>query len=351
MTFAEVAGRPKSADDWNKGHSDIMAVALHRMYGLPLMALYEPEIRDQRFLDRPTRVWVRLPDGRALDATGAHEMSSVIPVSERSTDCRIADLADEADLLRERDVGDYDELIAETGAIGWIRWNLTPQIGHLGLRIDDIWGTLEALDREEDEDADLVVWRRPADPKPTCERPLLIIVHPGDALEACWRGYGKKSKAVREQSVACQEGMASEIWDAILDKCDIVVLHRRSSGQFEADRGARHVSTFMRDALEQVHNRGTVLYAEDLDAAVTWMDENLGIAGRPGIRLMGAYADPDHGCVTAVGKGVEALLEGYGSQAEIILSQHSYAGPGETSLWVPRAASERSTHTPIIGNK
>jgi len=66
---------PKTAAEWNHGSCDIMAVALHRMYGLPMMEEFEWGYEsDTKVLNYLVHAWVRLPDGRALDAAGPTPM-------------------------------------------------------------------------------------------------------------------------------------------------------------------------------------------------------------------------------------------------------------------------------------
>jgi hypothetical protein len=343
MAAGKIGLPPVTAEEWNAGRPDVMAVALHRLYGLPLMAEFGagPDGEGREVPGRLSHAWVRLPDGRALDAAGPRPVSGpaadagregVPPGRRRTVELR----DDDPCLPGVRATGGYGKAIAAMQAIPWIRANLGAVAAGLGLEIADVWSTLAVLDRAGDEVPDLAPWRRgPAGPEQASRRPLLVIVHPGDAIEAEWRGYGCHGGDVLRQSMACQDGMGAEIRALLDDGWDAAVLHRRSCGQFHSGKGARHVSGVLRAALEGVHRRGAVLYGDDTDAAVTWLDGHMGLRQRPAIHLTGAYADPGTGCVTATGQGIVAILHGCGAAAEVTVSASAYPGPGQTAIWQP----------------
>ncbi len=193
-----------------------------------------------------------------------------------------------------------------------------------------LWEAIVRLDQDEGGLGDLAVLRDPQEPVDPM-RPLLVLVHPGDAIEANWRGLGEVGPEVLRFSLACQTGMAEEIEEALADGWDAVVLHRGSCSQFETDAARRHVCPALRDAIQSVHDRGHVLHGDDLEAAADWISTRLSTALRPALRLSGAYSDPEHGCVTAVGRALMRTSPG----VRVELSQHSYPGPDAGERWDP----------------
>lgn len=74
---------PQSADEWNNGSCDIMAVALHRMYGFALMAEFEWGYDNgMEALGFLSHAWTRLPDGRDLDAAGIQDQFTAIGMAD-----------------------------------------------------------------------------------------------------------------------------------------------------------------------------------------------------------------------------------------------------------------------------
>jgi hypothetical protein len=71
---------PVDPADWNY-NCDLIAVALHRTFGLPIMAEFEFGLDDDgnEVLGYLGHAWVTLPDGRALDADGIHLAPEVTP--------------------------------------------------------------------------------------------------------------------------------------------------------------------------------------------------------------------------------------------------------------------------------
>lgn len=132
---------PRTAKEWNSGSCDIMAVALHRMYGLPLMAEFEWGIDEQTGEDALgylCHAWVRLPDGQALDAGGPRPMFEQVeggdPDDPWVKGYRILELRDDdPHLLDIREEDDYVESIEVTDANGWIRKHLAPILAELGI--------------------------------------------------------------------------------------------------------------------------------------------------------------------------------------------------------------------------
>ena len=328
-----------SAREWNEGACDIMAVALHRIYGLPMMAEFEWGLDDdgKEQLGYLTHAWVRLPDGRALDAEGPREMFNPTKGGDLNDEWvkgyRIVEIADDdPHLLDTREEDDYRESIRVSGATSWLMANLHPELTALGLQVQDVWGTLTAVDEEADDRASFQAWRVAS--SEDGRNPLLVIVHPGDAIET-----DAGNQQIRREAARCQENMAAEIGRLSNGGWDCVVLHRSSCAQYAPGKAQKSVAEQMRREIQALHATGTVLYGDDLGAAGNWMEDHLDLESRPAIRLTGAYADPLHGCVTAIGEGIQAYLAEIGGRATVSLSEHAYAGPGGTERWQPQAAA------------
>lgn len=132
-------------------------------------------------------------------------------------------------------------------------------------------------------------------------KPLLIIVHPGDAIED-GQGYPEKQRQqVIDFGKFNTDGMAGEI-SAMLHNADIVVLHRESSLFDILGAGSSPYTEACRSASE----RGTVLCGDDLEAASDWILANMAVADRPSVFMTGAYACADYGCITAVGRRLQS---------------------------------------------
>jgi hypothetical protein len=194
----------------------------------------------------------------------------------------------------------------------------------------DIWSAIAERDGREAGDFEVL---RVAPAMIGSRAPILVIVHPGDAIERFWRDLGVD---VLVQSRGCQDRMGSEAMRLMAGRWDAVVLHRGSCSQFSTHRGTRPVADALAEALDAAHRRGTILYGDDLETAVQWMVANLALEQRPEIRLTGAYAEPENGCVAAVGRGIQDALADNGS-VRLTVSDASYAGPGETGIWKPSA--------------
>lgn len=169
---------------------------------------------------------------------------------------------------------------------------------------------------------------------PIKERPLLIIIHPGDAIED-GIGYGDAIAAAEVVEFGRRNviAMAREI-DEKLATHDVVVLHRQSSidtfmrsdfGQFlKTEKDIKPYAKMCIKASEQ----GQVLFGDDLDACAKWILENMNPVERPEIFMTGAYACAQWGCITHVGK---CLMKAGCNQIEV--SPHS---PTDSSNYQPR---------------
>lgn len=145
------------------------------------------------------------------------------------------------------------------------------------------------------------------------DRPLVIIVHPGDMIEH-GAGFGntpegiEQSVRVRAISQQRQSATARQVREWREFGADVVVLHRESCTQFNGRNASRHADQDLKLEIKTAWSSGTVLFGDDLDKAAAWMISNLGIAERPHVYLSGAYADPEYGCITAIGKALERVI-------------------------------------------
>ena len=195
---------------------------------------------------------------------------------------------------------------------------------------DDVWTVIE--DRAAlDDNQEFAVVSFPENQD--TDRPLLILVHPGDAVQKpddvldCEEG---DQEVILDYSMTCQEGMGREILD-VADHVDLVVLHNSSSHYaFINDVG---VSDTYKNALNWMHEDGVVLWGAHLDQAGEWIAKRLEAAVRPLVIVTGAWADKDHGCVTALGKHLEA------KGAKVVLSWDACVNvsPDDGEAWQPQA--------------
>lgn len=186
---------------------------------------------------------------------------------------------------------------------------------------------LEArYDRDED-DFDVISHREQRHSK---ERPLVIIIHPGDAIEPNV-GWGDQAayKRVRKFSRTNQAGMARELsdWRRTHD-ADIAVLHRESSCELVPGEDCDDEYEL---EVTDAHSRGSVVFGDDLQKAADWMIANLHIADRPHIFLTGAYSEVDYGCLTFIGRKIEAVV----GPDRISVSKFSPPGNGPAKVWRP----------------
>lgn len=171
---------------------------------------------------------------------------------------------------------------------------------------------------------------------PTKLRSLLIVVHPGDVIDlpSDWgRDYKQIAGSAEcvERSVRNQIGMTKEIYE-MLKTHDIVILHR-SSSQFIA-LGTRGFKA----AIDAINEVAIVTYGDDLDKATDWMIQSGITSNRPNIFMTGAYADEEHGCITAIGK---RILENNPTQ-DISVSEFAPDGGEPDCRWMPdRQSNER----------
>lgn len=141
---------------------------------------------------------------------------------------------------------------------------------------------------------------------PDPDRPLLIIIHPGDAIEDGF-GFGCSEQAQQVIQYGRENtlGMAPEITGKLQDH-DVVVLHRLSSVDtiMRPDFGMSAVEAAIlpyQKACLLASDVGTVLYGDDLDNCAKWLVRNMDVTRRPHIFMTGAYSTAEVGCITAVG--------------------------------------------------
>lgn len=159
------------------------------------------------------------------------------------------------------------------------------------------------------------------------DRPLLIWVHPGDAVDD---REAFDTREGHERSLNHQRQMAAEIMDRMRGH-QVVVLHRFSSDwAFEKKRA----QLAYREAMAAVTQDPTtvVLFGDDLPEVSDWLLAHQNVQARPSVFMTGAWSDPEYGCVATVGKGLEA-----GGVRGIELSAWSPSEPGSTEgQWQPR---------------
>lgn len=165
-------------------------------------------------------------------------------------------------------------------------------------------------------------------------RPLVVVVHPGDMIEHSigWghspeeRTQAEKLRMISQQR---QNATAKEIREWREAGYDVAVLHRESCTQFNGKYPSRHANKDLGAELKLSWRHGTVLFGDDLDKAGAWMIEHLDIAHRPHVYLAGAYADPEYGCLTAIGRQIARVI----GADRVTVSQHSHISGNER--WSP----------------
>lgn len=169
---------------------------------------------------------------------------------------------------------------------------------------------------------------------PDATRPLLIIVHPGDAIEdgAGYNAFDRE--AVIAFGLKNTNGMASEIME-LLPVSDVVILHRASTVYAMLDAPQETPYKPYLTACNLASKSGAVLYGDDLKLASNWIIEHMEVRTRPNIFMAGAYASADHGCITFIGEQLQ--LTGCGP---ITVSDHAPTDNANVSpRWVPSVMS------------
>lgn len=170
--------------------------------------------------------------------------------------------------------------------------------------------------------------------------PLMVIVHPGDAVEAPHGWAHADYKAVHAFSMGNQAGMASEI-EARLTSHEVVVLHRSSSSELLASRTSRWVDRSYAKAVRQASERGSVAYGDDLCAAANWIRSLTELSAGRDVFMTGAYADAKYGCITALGAELLAV------EPRLLITVSEYAPTDNSNYsprWVPQTIQDQTSH-------
>jgi hypothetical protein len=162
-------------------------------------------------------------------------------------------------------------------------------------------------------------------------RPLLVIVHPGDALEHPAGWDHKVYAEVLAQSIANQRGMAVEIvWKAATH--DVVIVHRMSSADLSPSKTLSWVDPDYRRAIQRASADAVMLYGDDTERLADWLTEHAGLEHRAEVFLTGAYSDAVYGCVTDIG---QRLVDEF-RHLRSAVSQHSPTdAAGDRPRWQP----------------
>ena len=195
----------------------------------------------------------------------------------------------------------------------------------------DVWEEVERLARSGDDSATLEVIAESDVVRPNL--PLIVLVHPGDAVDKPDDVYSEPRdvrEAILGYSMQCQGDMGADINRLLTRGADAVVLHRQSShysfvNQVNVDDGYL-------GAIERIHDDGAILYGDALDEAAAWVAEEMEASKRPFVLIAGAWSQAEWGCVTGVGKALEAL------GAKVLLSHGTSIAPGgDDKAWTPAA--------------
>lgn len=158
------------------------------------------------------------------------------------------------------------------------------------------------------------------------QRPLFLLIHPGDLVQS---PYGWKDRATVDAVTSFWSytgaGTLKELRHALRQGHNVAVLHRSSSLELAYPERRLGLARKFWTALSPVHARHTTLWGDDLDLAARWLIEAFDAGSRPAIHLAGAYAEPDHGCITSIG---EQFLKAFGSSLRDRLTVSPYAPPG-----------------------
>ncbi|MFG1270592.1 hypothetical protein V5F40_21820 [Xanthobacter sp. DSM 14520] len=194
------------------------------------------------------------------------------------------------------------------------------------IRFADYWPFVRAFDRFERENRGLDGVQPLVKAEVHVERPLVIIVHPGDLVEGV-ADYGPDYDITAD----AMHDQAHDIQLELGAGAEVVVLHNAQSLRLleETDCiGQRHLARAIQTAMDT----GFVAWGRDMEAAGRWLVEELGAAERPYVLLTGTYAGFEHGATGMLG----ALLEESG--AEVRISDNVMASQGSyDDRWEPRS--------------
>lgn len=206
----------------------------------------------------------------------------------------------------------------------------------LGLR--DVMSCVAAENRDELNGIPFNVVRDTLRPW-SATAPLVIVIHPGDAVEPPCTWPIKDRHKVVSVSKAMQTGMAQELEAARKARADTVVLHRQSSELVLRDQNADWQVAAYRNEVQQLGRSEALLYGDDLDAAAQWIIDHVPLSDRPSVFFTGAYSHQDFGCITAVGKKVQERFP------HLVMTVSTYAPSSainDEPHWVPAAPQPRT---------
>lgn len=161
-------------------------------------------------------------------------------------------------------------------------------------------------------------------------RPLYVLVHPGDVVQTESDVHGHPSAAeILSYSSDRQTEMGDDVERLLAAGWDVAVLHRFSSSY---GFGTSNTSDWFEEAVDEIHERGAVLFGDNLAEAADWLLGPAQAAARPRVLLSGAWSCAAHGCVTMVG----TLMESAG--ATVHLAASACVSPdGSGPEWRPAA--------------
>ena len=177
---------------------------------------------------------------------------------------------------------------------------------------------LRALDGRAGDPPGFEAWR---DGRPQGDGEALLVVHPGDMIEAWCRG---SRDDLVERSLLHQAALAGTLARARSAGCPVGVLHRRSCSQFWDGTAGRAAHAGLGMALAAAQRSGAVAFGDDLEAAAAWLVTAMGSRPTTRVLVTGAYAHPRHGCVDLIAASLAGRL---GSGGSVRVDPGAYAAP------------------------
>lgn len=163
-------------------------------------------------------------------------------------------------------------------------------------------------------------------------KPLYILVHPGDVVQTHGDvGGHPNAQAILDYSADRQAAMADDVERLTKAGWDVAVLHRFSSSY---GFGTSNTVDWFEDAVDEIHERGAVLFGDNLQEAAEWLVSTAGVVSRPAGLLSGAWSSAAHGCVGMIG----AALEEAGSKVHLATSA-CVSPDGSEAEWQPAAGT------------
>ena len=206
---------------------------------------------------------------------------------------------------------------------------------------DRIWSQVLALAAECQGEGNSFSVVLPFDP-PDLTRPLYVLIHPGDVVQTRSDVGGQpNAREILEYSAERQEAMADDVERLAEAGWDVAVLHRFSSSY---GFGTSNTVDYFEDAVDEIHERGAVLFGDNLREAAEWLVATAGAAARPAVLLSGAWSSAAHGCVTMVGTALEE------AGARVHLATSACVSPdGSEDEWQPAAGTLSSVEAMAVG--